>query len=55
MLNTVRGLVRPVLSFVGFGVLSYLAVRGQMDLREYVTLVAVMVAFYFGTRDRNGT
>ena len=50
MIEMVRGLVRPVLTAVGFGAVTYLVVMGKVETKEYLVLVALMVGYWFGQR-----
>ena len=62
MLDLIRGLVRPTLTWLGFGVLTVIV--GVNSLRTktappdwYITMVAMMVAYWFAQRkpsDSNG-
>lgn len=44
------GSVRAVLALMLVGVLSYLAVTGQIKAESFIGIVAAVVAFYFGTK-----
>ena len=54
-LDVIRGLVRPILTLSGFGVISALAWQGRLDVKEYLLVVSPLIAFWFGSRvDSNG-
>ena len=51
MINTIRGLVRPVLTAVGFGMFSLLTFKYPDTLiGPYTSAVMVMVGYWFGSR-----
>ena len=45
-----RTLVRPLITWVGFGALTTGFLRGQVSTEVYLPLVALTVGFYFGAR-----
>lgn len=56
MLETIRGLVRPTLTWLGFGVVSgvvgYLSLHNKtMPPDWYISMVALMVGYWFGQRE----
>ena len=50
MVNMARALIRPVVTMVGFGALTFGFLRGQVTTEVYLPLVALTVGFYFGAR-----
>ena len=51
VLTTVfRVLVRPTITWIGFGALTLGFLRGQVSTEVYLPLVALTVGFYFGAR-----
>ena len=58
MVNTIRGLVRPVLTAMGFGMFSLLTWKyPETLLAPYTTAVTLMLGYWFGSRTKgsNGT
>ena len=48
ILNFIRGIVRPVITFAFAGAIVYLAVKGTLDVKEIVTPTGMIIAFWFG-------
>lgn len=42
--------VKTVISFVVIGVFAYLAITGRVDAAVAMTVVTMVVGFYFGTQ-----
>ena len=55
MVDIVRGLVRPTVTWAMVGVFSYLALVGKIDAVVYTAVVATIVGYWFGSRTHNGT
>jgi hypothetical protein len=49
-IETIRGLVRPVISILLVLTAVYLAVAGKVESKEIITIVGMVVAFHFGER-----
>ena len=50
-----RSIVRPVLTLTGWGVLLYLAIISDGDIRKAVVVAVIsMVSFWFGSRSTKG-
>lgn len=54
MLDFIRGIVRPILTLMGFAVASYLVIVGALSVEVYLPMVGMMVAFWFSERKSNG-
>ena len=48
--ETVRGLVRPYISFVFASVTGYLAITGAIDAKDMLSITGIIVAFHFGEK-----
>jgi hypothetical protein len=42
--------VKTIVTFVFVCVYNYLAIKGQIDLKGFETIVVMIVSFYFGTQ-----
>ena len=52
LLELIRGVVRPTLTWLGFGVVSVLAYFDPEVRKAYITMVGMMVAFWFADRTK---
>ena len=42
--------VKSIVTLILTGVFAYLSVTGHVDSRTFMTIVSVVIAFYFGTQ-----
>ena len=49
-LNIIRGLVRPVVTFIGFAAFTYAFLHNPQISVAYITAVMLMLGFWFGQR-----
>lgn len=54
-MNIVRGLVRPILAFLGLLTVSAMVYQSREVPSPYLGLVALMVGWWFYDRSRKGT
>mgnify|MGYP001566606136 FL=1 len=52
-MEKIRTLVRPTVTWITVGVLSYLTITGKFDPAQYAVLVATIVGYWFGSK-KNG-
>jgi|TARA_Y100000310_G_C20700503_1_gene829335 hypothetical protein len=50
IIEFIRGLVRPVITFVFTGVISYLALVGKIKPDQLLPIYATVLGFYFASR-----
>lgn len=50
-LDFIRGIIRPLLTLIGFVVSSYLVIVHMLSVEVYIPLVTMMVVFWFGDRN----
>lgn len=54
MLDFIRGIVRPTVTWIGFGVVSIIALIEISETKKppmwYVSLIGPMIGFWFGQR-----
>ena len=53
-LDTIRGLVRPLVTLGAFVVISALALMSKVTPTEYVALMGPFIGYWFATRTGNG-
>lgn len=50
MIEGLQGLVRPLLTVMGFGAITWMTIMGTIDAGQYLGIVGTMLAFWFGER-----
>ena len=53
-MEKIRTLVRPTVTWITVGVLSYLTITGKFDPVAYGVITSTIVGYWFGSR-KNGT
>lgn len=47
--------VKSIVTIILTGVFAFLAVKGSIDSKEFLTIFTVVVSFYFGTQAEKNT